>query len=42
MKTIGFPISHKNNEKRRALLPDDLENIKIKTFYILRMDTEMY
>lgn len=28
MKTIGFVISHKNNEKRRALLPDDLKNIK--------------
>ena len=28
MKTIGFVISHKNNERRRALLPDDLNNIK--------------
>ncbi len=28
MKTIGFVISHKNNERRRALLPDDLKNIK--------------
>lgn len=24
MNTIGFPISHKENEKRRALLPQDL------------------
>lgn len=28
MKTIGFVISHKNNEKRRALLPEDLKNIE--------------
>lgn len=28
MKTIGFLISHKNNEKRRALLPEDLKKIK--------------
>lgn len=28
MYTIGFLISHKNNEKRRALLPEDLKNIK--------------
>lgn len=28
MKTIGFVISHKNNEKRRALLPKDLKHIK--------------
>jgi len=28
MKTIGFVISHKNNEKRRALLPADLKNIQ--------------
>lgn len=28
MKTIGFIISHKENEKRRALLPSDLSNIK--------------
>jgi len=28
MKTVGFVISHKNNERRRALLPDDLKNIK--------------
>ena len=24
MKTIGFPISHKENENRRALIPDDI------------------
>ena len=28
MKTIGFLISHKNNEKRRALLPHDLSGIR--------------
>lgn len=28
MKTIGFVISHKENEKRRALIPRDIENIK--------------
>ena len=28
MKTIGFPISHKENEKRRALVPTDIVKIK--------------
>jgi len=28
MKTIGFLISKKENEKRRALIPDDLKNIR--------------
>ena len=28
MKRMGFLISHKNNEQRRALLPEDLETIK--------------
>ena len=28
MKTIGFVISHKENEKRRALIPNDLIHIK--------------
>lgn len=28
MKTMGFVISHKNNEQRRALLPDDLVHIR--------------
>lgn len=28
MKTIGFLISHKNNEMRRAILPPDLKKIK--------------
>lgn len=27
MKTIGFPISHKENEFRRALVPEDIKNI---------------
>ncbi|GCF93777.1 N(5)-(carboxyethyl)ornithine synthase [Enterococcus florum] len=29
-RTIGFPIGHKENEKRRALLPADIEGIKHK------------
>ncbi|SEP83378.1 N(5)-(carboxyethyl)ornithine synthase [Butyrivibrio sp. TB] len=28
MNTVGFLISHKNNEKRRALMPDDIGQIK--------------
>lgn len=28
MKTIGFVISHKNNEQRRALLPEDLVHLR--------------
>ena len=28
MNTIGFLISHKNNEKRRAVFPYDLQNVK--------------
>lgn len=28
MKTIGFPISHKENENRRALLPEHIINIE--------------
>lgn len=29
MKTIGFPVSLKENEFRRALLPSDLMSIKM-------------
>ena len=28
MKTVGLPISHKENEKRRALVPADIQKIK--------------
>lgn len=28
MKTIGLPVSHKENERRRALVPEDIERIK--------------
>lgn len=28
MKTIGFAISHKENENRRALIPDDIQSIR--------------
>jgi len=27
MKTVGFPISHKENENRRALIPEDIAKI---------------
>ena len=50
MKTIGFPISRKENEKRRALLPCDIvkisrpEKIYIETGYgkVLGVDDEEY
>ena len=35
MKTVGFLISHKNEEKRRALLPSDLSQIKNKEYIFL-------
>lgn len=28
MKTIGFPISHKENERRRAIVPSDITNME--------------
>ncbi len=28
MKTVGFPISHKENENRRAIVPEDISKIK--------------
>lgn len=28
MKTVGLPISHKENEKRRALVPSDIQYLK--------------
>ena len=28
MKTVGLPISHKENERRRALVPNDIQYIK--------------
>lgn len=31
MKSIGYVISHKENEKRRALIPEDIVKIKNKT-----------
>lgn len=30
MKTVGFPISHKENENRRAILPEDVYRIEQK------------
>ncbi|MHC5310082.1 N(5)-(carboxyethyl)ornithine synthase [Myroides sp. LJL116] len=32
MKTVGFPISQKKNEKRRCLIPSDIKNIKNKEY----------
>lgn len=32
MKKMGFLISHKNNEKRRALLPEDIDSIQHKEY----------
>ncbi len=32
MKTMGFPISHKENEKRRALVPGDLVTITNRSY----------
>lgn len=32
MKTMGFIISHKENERRRALIPSDLEHIKNRKY----------
>lgn len=32
MKTIGFPISLKENEKRRALIPSDIDRIKNRNY----------
>ncbi len=29
MRTVGFPISHKENENRRALLPKDIQRISV-------------
>jgi N5-(carboxyethyl)ornithine synthase len=28
MKTVGLPISHKENERRRALVPEDIERLR--------------
>lgn len=32
MKTVGFPISHKENENRRAIVPDDLKKLSHPEF----------
>ena len=32
MKTVGLPISHKENEKRRALIPQDILKIRNKEY----------
>ena len=32
MKTVGFVISHKENENRRALIPDDVSHVKNKQY----------
>lgn len=35
MKTVGFVISKKENEKRRALLPNHIKNIKNKNYIFI-------
>ncbi len=35
MKTVGFPISQKKNEKRRCLIPSDVKNILNKDYVYL-------
>ena len=35
MKTIGFVISHKENENRRALIPDDISRVKNKEYLFI-------
>ncbi len=50
MKTVGFPISHKENENRRAIVPEDLErlshpeNVWVETGYgtVLGLDDEAF
>ena len=32
MKTVGLPISHKEDEKRRAFLPSDAASIRNKNY----------
>lgn len=32
MRSVGFPISRKKNEKRRALIPSDISDIKYRKF----------
>lgn len=41
MKTIGFLISHKNGEGRRALLPEHIGRIKTRIKCILRQATAL-
>ena len=42
MKTIGFPISHKENEKRRAIVPEDIKKLTYPQNVISRVDLVMY
>ena len=35
MKTVGFVISHKENENRRALIPDDVSHVKNKQYLFI-------
>ena len=50
MKTVGFPISHKENENRRAIVPEDIdkiicpENVYIETGFgdVLGISDEEY
>lgn len=38
MKTIGFPINNKENERRRALILDDIKKIKNKQYLYFEED----
>ena len=37
MKTSGFPISQKDNEKRRALVPNDISKVKNKQYLFVEI-----
>lgn len=37
MKTVGLPISHKENEKRRALVPSDIQFLKYPEYICVEL-----
>ena len=41
MRTMGLLISHKNNEKRRAILPEDVKLLRFKSEISSWEKTEM-
>lgn len=42
MRTIGFPISDKENENRRAILPTDLMKIRHPECIYIEKDMERF